>query len=279
LALLVGVVAAALAAITFGTDWSASAWAAVAGCATLALVGLTDDFRGLAAEPRLIAQATIGAAMGAALGGWGGAVLGAVVIPTAVNMVNFMDGINGICAGHAIVWGAGAMAASSYTGGDVLTVLGALSLGCGVGFLPWNVPKARLFLGDVGSYLVGALAGTGVLLMITALLPGGGATAAWPTVGLVCAPYLLFAVDTATALAGRAAGGEPLFVAHRGHVYQRLVSTTGLSHWAVSLLVTALSAVVTLSFLAGWALGLVVAAFASLVYLASPRLFSSRVPA
>ncbi len=218
-----------------------------------------------------------GLAVGAAIGGWAGAVLGAVVFPAAVNMVNFMDGINGICAGHAVVWGAGALAASAYAGNDVLTVLGALSLGCGLGFLPWNVPKARLFLGDVGSYLIGGLAGAGVLVAITALLPWGDASAAWPLLGFVCGPYLLFAVDTATALAGRAARGERLFVAHRGHVYQRLAHESGLPHWVVSLLVTALSAVVTLSFLAGWVVGLLVATSASAAYLMSPRLFRSRV--
>ena len=48
---------------------------------------------------------SIGVATGLALGGWQGALLGAMVVPAAVNMVNFMDGINGICAGHAVVWG------------------------------------------------------------------------------------------------------------------------------------------------------------------------------
>ena len=117
-----------------------SAWAAVRAVAALALVGLADDLcraRPKATPPR---PSVVGAVSGATLGGWEGAVLGAFVIPAAVNMVNFMDGINGICAGHAVVWGVGAMAASSYAGGDVLTVLGALSLGCGLGFLPWNVP-------------------------------------------------------------------------------------------------------------------------------------------
>ena len=272
LALLVGVTAAAVAAVSVGPQWSASAWIAVAGCATVALVGLTDDALGLAAQPRLLAQAAIGAAVGAALGGWIGAALGAVVIPTAVNMVNFMDGINGLCAGHAVVWGGGAMAASAYAGGDVLTVLGALSLGCGLGFLPWNVPRARLFLGDVGSYFIGGLAGIGVLLAILAVLPQGEANRAWPLLGLVCGPYLLFAVDTASALLQRARAHEPLLEAHRSHIYQRLVNEVGVAHWLVSMAIAALSLAITVAYNIGSVAGTFSAAVASVLYLVSPRL-------
>ena len=93
----------------------------------------------------------------------------------------------------------------------------------------------------------------------------------------MCAPYLLFAADTAAALARRAARGEPLFIAHRGHVYQRLANETGLPHWMIALLVIVLSALVTASFLAGPTFGLLVAAFTCVVYLVSPRLFRSSV--
>jgi UDP-N-acetylmuramyl pentapeptide phosphotransferase/UDP-N-acetylglucosamine-1-phosphate transferase len=278
LALLAGSTAAALAALIVGPGWSTSASAAVAGCALLALVGLTDDLFGLAAQPRLLAQALIGAAIGAALGGWGVAAFGAVVIPAAVNMVNFMDGINGICAAHAAVWGAGALAASSHIEGDVLAVVGALSLGGGLGFLPWNVLRARLFLGDVGSYLIGGLAGVGVLAAFSALSPSRGeASSVWPLIGLVCGPYVLFAVDTASALVQRLRTHQPLFAAHRSHVYQRLANECGFPHWAVSAFTATLSVLVTIAFaisaLTGWA----AAATASALYLMAPRLVARRV--
>lgn len=279
LALIVGVTAAALVALASGPAWSGAAWVAVAGCVALALVGLTDDLVGLAPQLRLLAQAAIGAATGATLGGWVGALLGAVVIPAAVNMVNFMDGINGICAGHAVVWGAGAMAAATYAGGDVLAVLGALSSGCGLGFLPWNAPRARLFLGDVGSYLIGGLAGVGVLAAVTTALPWSDSSTAWPTLGLVCAPYLLFAVDTATALVRRARTGQPVFEAHRSHVYQWLANERGVAHWVISLCMAVVAAVVTLAFAGGRAAGVVAATVAAVLYLLSPRLLRERVAA
>jgi len=277
LALLVGVAAAALAALLAGPAWSASAWAAVLGCAALALMGLTDDVCGLAAKPRLVAQAAIGAVVGATLGGWAGAVLGAIVIPAAVNMVNFMDGINGISAGHAVVWGASAMAASAYAGSDVLTVLGALSLGCGLGFLPWNAPKARLFLGDGGSYLLGGFAGLGVLAAATGVLAGGSEVDQWLLLGLVCAPYLLFAADTATTLARRYGRGESLFQAHRSHVYQRLVHDQGLPHWVVSAAVSGLSALAAWAVTGGVVVGVTTAVLLTAAYLNAPRLVDRRV--
>jgi len=279
LALLAGVAAAALAAQLTGPAWSTGAWVAVLACGALALVGLTDDLRGLAAGPRLLAQVAIGAAAGAALGGGVGAALGAVIIPAAVNMVNFMDGINGICAGHAVVWGVAAMVAAPYAGGDVLTVLGALSVGCGLGFLPWNVPQARLFLGDVGSYLIGGLAGVGVLFAATETISGDSGVSPWPLLGLVCAPYLLFAVDTATAIFRRALAGAPIFRAHRSHTYQRLANELTLPHWAVSAFVVALSGLATTAVFLNWLVGVLIALVVSAVYLASPRLLRSGVPA
>jgi len=260
-------------------NWSPSVWAAVAGVVALALLGLADDVSQLAAHPRLLAQIGIGASVGAAMGGVLGALLGAIVVPAAVNMVNFMDGINGLCAGHAAVWGVGALAAAAAGGGRVLPVLGAISLGGGLGFLPWNAPRARLFLGDVGSYLIGGLAGIGVLAVAVEVGGANPSSAPWLLFGLVCAPYLLFALDTGSTIIRRARRRENLLEAHRDHVYQRLVHGGGVPHWAVSLLMASLSMVVTVAFLSGWALGLAAAALAGGAYLVSPRLMTQEVTA
>ena len=74
---------------------------------------------------------------------------------------------------------------------------------------------------------------------------GGSGVDPWPLLGLVCAPYLLFAIDTSTALARRARAGESIFHAHRSHTYQRLANDLGVPHWVVSAGVVALSALVT----------------------------------
>ena len=203
--LLGAMVACGVAAMAAAPPWSSATWAALGAAAALAALGFADDVRDLSPILRLLMQVTVGVLAGAALGGLTGALIGAVVIPTAVNMVNFMDGINGLCASHAAVWGIGALLASRAGGGEVLLVLGAISLGGGLGFLPWNAPHARLFLGDVGSYFFGALAGVGLLAAVSTLGDDAAPLSAGSVatvLGLVVAPYLLFALDTSAALVG-----------------------------------------------------------------------------
>ena len=251
-------------------------WVVLVGAGLLAAVGFADDVRGFSPVLRLLAQIGVGLGCGAALGGLLGAIMGAVVVPAAVNMVNFMDGINGLAAGHAAVWGVGAMLAVGAGGGLILAVFGAISLGGGLGFLPWNAPRARLFLGDVGSYFFGALAGIGLLSLIASPdALGAGAT----TFGLVCAPYLLFALDTSTAIVRRLRAGEHIFLAHRTHVYQRLVNEGELPHWVVSAAMVITSLVVTLAVAWDLFVGAAFAFLACVSYLASPRLFTGAVTA
>lgn len=272
LAILVATPAAVVLTLgSLGTQsWSVEVWAGLFGAAAFAGLGLVDDLTDLNPRVRLLAQVVVGAAVGAGLEGWTGALLGSVVITTGVNMVNFMDGINGLSAGHGAVWGVAALAGGSLSGSEVLAVLGAVSLGGSFGFLPFNAPKARLFLGDVGSYYLGGLAGVGVLVALLGVLDGDGGSL--KVLALLCAPYHLFATDTATTLARRAARGENLLQAHRDHVYQHLVHDRGWPHWAVSLAVVVVSILVTGSLALGWWLGAATALIASVLYLASPRL-------
>ena len=275
------VVAGATSALTAATlfvdpGWDATVWVTLAGAGVLAAIGLTDDVRDLAPLPRLLAQVAIGVGCGSVIAGLPGAVAGAVVVPAAVNMVNFMDGINGLCAGNAAVWGIGALLASAAGGGPVLAVLGAISLGGGLGFLPFNVPRARVFLGDVGSYFFGGLAGLGVLACIPAMAnPSTGAT----VLALTCAPLLLFAIDTSVAMGRRVLAGEPLLSAHRTHAYQRLVNEGRTPHWVVSTSMVMTSLLVTLAAARNLLLGGVVGLVAATAYLASPRLRREAVDA
>lgn len=252
LAIVAGVLVTAVVAAATGQAWPPAVTFVVGGAIALAAVGLVDDTRGLAPLPRLLAQVVVGALVGWMAGGVAGLVVGMLVVPAAVNMVNFMDGINGICAAHAAVGGAGAMLAGAASGNEALSVLGALTTGGALGFLPWNAPRAQVFLGDVGSYLLGGLAGLTVTLGLTS-----GPDAWRPeVVGCLAAPYLLFSADTAATIVRRARRGEALLKAHREHVYQQLVHRHGLAHWVVSLTMAAVAACVTLAFLGGWAVGL-----------------------
>lgn len=194
------------------------------------MVGFADDRGGLPPAFRLGTQVLVGLMAGAALGGLWVALVGAALVPAVVNAVNFMDGINGISSLTMAVWGATAVVLSVTEGIPSLGVLGALTAGAALGFLPFNLPHAQLFLGDVGSYLFGALAACGLLL---AWVKGA-------SVIVLAAPLAIYAADTATALARRAARGERLTEAHRSHTYQKLAETSG-SHTVVALAVAAAS--------------------------------------
>lgn len=245
-------------------------WLVVSGAVILAVVGFADDRGALGAAPRLVAQVAVGALVGAVVGGGGWVLVGMVCIPVAVNVVNFMDGINGITGLNVAAWGFVAMAVGAVQHEPSLLVIGAVTAGSATGFLPWNAPVARLFLGDVGSYLLGALVGIGILV-------GAHRTS---SVVVLLAPLALYLTDTGTALVRRALRRERLLTAHRQHVYQRLVSEAGMSHHGVALLTVVLALVVTASWVPGSApVGVPVTLVVLAAYLASPvivRAFRSR---
>ena len=216
--------AAVMAAVVLGVlaGGEARAWPLVAVALVLALVGLVDDARSLPARVRLGAQLLLGSVLCgwvAAYVGTGGApgavfvLVGVFGVVAYVNAFNFMDGVNGISALNALLAGGWfAWLGHEYDLVAVVPVATALA-GAALGFLPWNAPRAKVFLGDVGSYGIGAAtAGLAVLSV------GGGAPVAW-----VVAPLLVYLADTGWVIVRRARRGAPLMEAHREHVYQRLV--------------------------------------------------------
>jgi UDP-N-acetylmuramyl pentapeptide phosphotransferase/UDP-N-acetylglucosamine-1-phosphate transferase len=227
--------------------------------AALAATGLADDRLGhVSPITRLAIQGSAGLAMSPDLAL---AALSPVGTAGVVNVVNFMDGINGITGSTAAVWGASTLIAGRRQLDPTLQTLGAVTAGAGLGFIPWNAPKADLFLGDVGSYLFGGLCAAGITHAW-----GRGSRQGW----LVAAPLLPYAVDASQALVRRAWRGAPLPEAHREHIYQRLVDEQGLSH-VQSATLHALSAAVT-SFSSrqpGWC-GAVTTAAALALYISSP---------
>jgi UDP-N-acetylmuramyl pentapeptide phosphotransferase/UDP-N-acetylglucosamine-1-phosphate transferase len=236
-------------------------WLAVSGAVCLAIVGFADDRGALAAAPRLGAQIAVGALVGVTVGGGWWIVAGMICIPVAVNVVNFMDGINGITSLNMAAWGFVAMAVGYAQHEPSLMVIGAVTAGSTTAFLPWNAPKARLFLGDVGSYLLGALVGIGIII-------GAHQTS---SVVVLLAPLTIYLADTGTALVRRALRGEQLMTAHRQHVYQRLVSEAGMSHSTVAGFTVILASVMTVAWVPGSALlGVPVTLVVLATYLASP---------
>ncbi len=219
------------------------------GAALAALVGLADDLRGLGAHTRLGAQLVLAAGVSflllagrdrsTALLVVGGAVA-VVWLVGCLNAFNFMDGINGISGLTAAVAGGW----YAWLGHDLsyaaLQVAGLALAGAAIGFLPWNAFRARVFLGDVGSYGLGLAIGG---LALVSLLGG----ASW--VGAL-APLAIYLADTSWTLVGRVRRGETWHEAHRQHVYQRLV-IAGWSHQVTASVTAGLALLVCL--LAGWA--------------------------
>jgi UDP-N-acetylmuramyl pentapeptide phosphotransferase/UDP-N-acetylglucosamine-1-phosphate transferase len=258
-----------LVAGTIVAPLSARLWFVVTAALALGAVGLADDRLGLSALPRIVSQIIVGLALGWALGTsvtW--MVVGALVMTVAVNVANFMDGINGITGMTVGLWGLTCGIAGVNLADPALASLGAGVAGAALGFLPWNIPRAQLFLGDVGSYLLGAGCASGVLMVAVS-------HRVWLPV--VIAPLSIHLVDAGWALLQRVRRGAPLTQGHRDHVYQRLVDACGFSHVRVSAFVAGLAALVT----AAWATltptpASLVTGLVCFGYVALPRMLASR---
>ena len=151
-----------------------------------AALGWAEDYRGVSVRARLAAQLGIGLAATAVLvavlgtSAWWLPV-GTLAIAAYVNMANFMDGINGISGLHGLA--AGLLYAWAGASNDLpwMIAAGLAVAGGFAGFLPWNLGRGTVFLGDVGSYLLGgSLAGIAVAAVLSGVyvFRRGGSTAA-----------------------------------------------------------------------------------------------------
>ena len=207
----------------------------------LSAVGLADDvLGGVRPLVRLTCQFVAGGVAGyvllPSLPGGVGAAVGAMWVASYTNAFNFMDGINGMSAVQAVVAGLSFVAAGLVYGEVGLLGLGLVIACASAGFLPFNAAPARIFLGDVGSYGLGAtIAGT-ALVAVDLGLP----------IIIAIAPTLLYALDTCYTLAMRTIRGDSPAEAHRDHVYQRLVRG-GLGHMQVTMIAGLASCVVVVA--------------------------------
>ena len=243
-------------------------WAAAGTALAIGLVGLVDDVSSLGAGTRLTAQAAIGGVAGALLGHSLPATLAvAFVFVATVNVVNFMDGVNGISGLTVGLWGVTALVVGTMDHSPALVPIGAVTAGAAIAFLPANLPTPRLFLGDVGSYFFGGLIAVGILVGLRDGVPPG----------LLLAPLSVYLADAGYTLIRRAMNGSPLLSAHREHVYQRLVSVGGLSHARVALTASGTAATVTLCWIPGFSFLAVLGTVVLLGgYLSAPKLLPRR---
>lgn len=148
---------------------------------------------------------------------WPGAVVAAATVFYVVwmlNLYNFMDGMDGFAAGMAITGFGGMATVASLAGHAGFATMSAMVAVAAGGFLTFNFPPARIFMGDVGSSFLGVMA-AGLSLQGAA----NGAVPFWISI-LLFSPFI---VDATFTLFRRAVHGERVWVAHRSHIYQRLV--------------------------------------------------------
>lgn len=224
-------------AVWHGGGLAAALATAVAG---VAFVGWWDDHRPLSARLRLAVHAAAAALVAAVLWGLPGdpaavAVFVAVtlVLAWSVNLHNFIDGIDGLLATQAAAVLAALALAAVHAGDPGIAHWAAVGSAACIGFLPFNLPRARIFLGDVGSGALG-------------MLVGGVGLAAWRA-GAIDAGALLMlvsapAVDASATLLLRVARGRRWWRPHREHLYQWMVRS-GRSHPRVTLSYLAWTAV------------------------------------
>lgn len=261
------------------SEATARLWPLLVLALAMAALGLAEDFAGLRIRSRLLVQSAI-AATGAVwlvaandgMALW--ALPIAMVVVLYVNVANFMDGVNGISGLHGVVVGATYLVVGNHLANPGVSVGAVILLGCSLGFLPWNAPKARVFLGDSGSYLIGA--------MVSALAASAFISGASPE--MTVAPASVYLADVGWTLASRYRRGESLLEAHRSHVYQRLAEARGSHLFSASAVALATVFVIALAAIGAsaqlWSrVGFDVAAIIVLiVYLLSPTLAGSVRP-
>ena len=200
----------------------------------MAVVAFWGDRIELSALLRLVIQ--LGLMMAVIIAGGKGAAHGGllyllwvgfwtVFIVGTANYYNFMDGINGI-AGITGLLGFALLAAyvNLIEGSAAITgVAVCLSIAC-LGFLPFNMPKARVFMGDIGSILLGSVFAGLIWLAAESVLD------------FVCMAAFLFPfyVDELSTVWVRMKTGDNLTKPHRRHYYQILANENGIAHWKVS---------------------------------------------
>ncbi|MGE8066791.1 MraY family glycosyltransferase [Pseudomonas sp. NPDC089569] len=207
----------------------------------VALIGFADDHGHIAARWRLLGHFVAAIWVLVCFGGiapvtfvgftldlgWFGLILAAVYLVWVLNLYNFMDGIDGIAgavaicvavAGAILYWWCGFM--------QEMWVPLLLASAC-AGFLVWNFPPAKIFMGDAGSGFLGIILGSMAL------------QAGWIQPQLLWSWLILlgvFIVDATYTMMHRLIRGERVYEAHRSHAYQ-YASRQYLSHKKVTLAV------------------------------------------
>lgn len=211
----IAIVAALLVALVISPDATPQTLPPIPvgiGLLLVAAVGWIDDHRPLSPWLRLAVHALAAACLGGALFSAGAGialtVAAALLALVLTNVWNFMDGIDGLAASQALLVALGCVLLAGGQGEGWLPL--ALATAC-AGFLPFNLPRARIFLGDVGSGALGYLLAVLVAAQSAHRLEDGV---------LLLIPLSAFLIDATLTLARRVFRGERWWLPHTQHAYQ-----------------------------------------------------------
>jgi len=152
-------------------------------------------------------------------------LLSVIIVAWSINLYNFMDGMDGFAGGMAL-WGFGSLAALGMMQGNwEFVILNLMVVAAVLGFVLWNFPPAKIFLGDMGSTALGCL---------MAVLSLRGYQLSLYSFWVPVVIFAPFWVDASYTLVRRVLAGEKFWLPHRKHFYQRLV-LSGMSHRRVVL--------------------------------------------
>ena len=196
-------------------------WRWAAPFALVALISLLDDWRNVPAAFRLAVHGACAVAAAIFLLSPYNLLLllvDAMIIAWMANLYNFMDGADGLAAAMGIAgFAAFALCALLFQRADSAVLYGALAIAC-AGFLAFNLPPARLFMGDVGAVSLGFLA---AVFGLDGIAEG---VWRWWFPPLVFLPFIL---DATLTLVRRGTRGANVARAHREHYYQRAILIDG----------------------------------------------------
>ena len=210
----------------------------------VAFVGFVDDLRDVPASARILVhiaaimwavfwlrgELSIPLPSGDFVSGWLPKLFAIFTLVWLLNLFNFMDGIDGIATAEAIFVSCSGMAIAFFSGQSVEGFMFAAIGAAALGFLPWNWPPARIFMGDVGSGFLGASLG---ILSYSVALENSLTLWVWPIL------FAVFVTDSTITLIRRFLNGQQWYEPHRSHAYQRLARRWG--HLKVTLVVTAIN--------------------------------------
>jgi len=224
----------------------------IGGLVVVVIIGLIDDIYGLKPWQKLLGQLFIGLLL--VVGGIGinsfplpnggyielnhwvmefsvGDIVIKIVLLSAIftlmwtvfliNSVNFLDGLDGLAGGVSLIAFLiiFALSLSKYVNQSEIAVMSVIMVGALMGFLPYNLPSASIFLGDAGSMMLG------YVLAVLSILSGGKVATLVLVLGIVI-------LDTLLVIISRIKSGKKIWSADRLHMHYRLLDR-GVKHWQI----------------------------------------------